>query len=106
MQRANVAENKKHAGYTINKYNIALNRDDNKRHVQTDGVRTYIWWRFRHVIKVIADVESILNENEFLGDTVDTLKGGVKQHRKRECLKGAIREGKVLDGKKMNRGKG
>ena len=82
MQRANVAENKKHAGYTINKYNIALNRDDNKRHVQTDGVRTYIWWRFRHVIKVIADVETILNENEFLGDTVDTLKGGVKQHRK------------------------
>ena len=31
-------ENKKHEVYTVNKHNIALNRDDNKRVVQADGI--------------------------------------------------------------------
>ena len=40
-----------------------------------------IWWRFRHVInamasvvniiKAMADVEDILNDDDFFGDTVD-----------------------------------
>ena len=33
-------ENKKHEVYTVNKYKIALNRDDDKRIVQADGIAT------------------------------------------------------------------
>ena len=33
-------ENKKHDMYTVNKHKIALNRDDDKRVVQTDGITT------------------------------------------------------------------
>ena len=33
-------ENKKHWVYTVNKYKIALNRDDDKRVVQADGIAT------------------------------------------------------------------
>ena len=33
-------ENKKHERYTVNKYKIALNRDNDKRIVQTDGIIT------------------------------------------------------------------
>ena len=33
-------ENKKHEVYTVNKYKIALNRDDDKRIVQADGITT------------------------------------------------------------------
>ena len=33
-------ENKKHEVYTVNKHKIALNRDDNKRIVQADGITT------------------------------------------------------------------
>ena len=49
-----------------------------------------IWLRFRHVIKMMADVENIWKDEEFFGDTVDTPKEGVEQHRKQECLKGAL----------------
>ena len=50
---------------------------------------------------MMADVESILNDEEFFGDTVDTPKEGVEQHRKRECLKDVISKGKtyLLGGK-------
>ena len=34
-----------------------------------------IWWRFRHVIKLMADVANTLNDDEFFGDTVDTKRG-------------------------------
>ena len=49
----------------------------------------------------MADAEIILNDEEFFGDTADTPKGGVEQHRKRECLKVAIIKGKtyLLEGK-------
>ena len=33
-------ENKKHEAYMVNKRKIALNRDDDKRIVQTDGITT------------------------------------------------------------------
>ena len=33
-------ENKGHEVYAVNKYKIALNRDDDKRLVQADGITT------------------------------------------------------------------
>ena len=39
---------------------------------------------------MMPDVESLLNEDEFIADTVDTLKEDVELYGKRECLKGAI----------------
>ena len=54
----------------------------------------------------MSDVENILNDDEFFGDTVDTPKEGVEQHRKQECLKSAIESGKVfLLGRKWKREK-
>ena len=41
-----------------------------------------IWWRFRHLIKAMTDVENILNDDDFFGDTVDTPNEGIGQHRK------------------------
>ena len=61
----------------------------------------FIWWRFRHLIKAMTEVENILNDDEFFLDTVDTPKGGLQQYRKREFLKTAISKGKVLEGKKQ-----
>ena len=37
----------------------------------------FIWWRFRHLIKIMADVGDILNDNEFFGDVVDMPKEGI-----------------------------
>ena len=28
-----------------------------------------IWWRFQHVIKIMADLEDTLSDDEFIGDT-------------------------------------
>ena len=42
----------------------------------------------------MTDVEDILNDDDFLGDIVDTPKEGTEQHKKRECLKSAIDKGK------------
>ena len=36
-------ENKKHEVYTVNKHKIDLNRDDDKRVVQADGITTLAW---------------------------------------------------------------
>ena len=55
----------------------------------------FIWWRFRHLIKIMADVGDILNDNEFFGDIVDTPKESIERHRKRECLKNIISMGKA-----------
>ena len=38
----------------------------------------FIWWRFRHLIKIMADVGDILNDNEFFGDIVDMSKEGIE----------------------------
>ena len=35
----------------------------------------------------MADVENILNDDDFFGDSVDTPKEGIEQHKKRECHK-------------------
>ena len=47
-----------------------------------------------------ADVENMLNDDEVWADTADTPKEGVEQQWKQEYLKYAIREEKVLCGKK------
>ena len=51
----------------------------------------------------MADVENMLNDDEFSGDSVDTPKECIEQHRKRECLKSVINKGKAyLFGEKMD----
>ena len=52
-----------------------------------------IWCRFQHIIRMMADVEILLNKNEFC--TVDTPKEGAEEHSKRECLNGAVSKDKV-----------
>ena len=52
----------------------------------------FIWWRFRHLIKIMADVGDILNDD--FDDVVDTPKEGIEQHKKREELKNVIDKGK------------
>ena len=44
----------------------------------------FIWYRFRHLIKIMADVENILN------DVVDTPMEDKEQHKKREELKSVM----------------
>ena len=34
----------------------------------------FIWWRLQHLIKIMADVGDILNDNDFFGNVVDTSK--------------------------------
>ena len=66
----------------------------------------FIWYRFLHLIKIMADVENILNDNELFGDVVDTPKEGIGQHKKQECLKSVIDKGKAhLLGHKWTHGR-
>ena len=55
----------------------------------------FIWYRFRHLINIIADVGDILNDNDFFGDVVNTPNECIEQHKKRESLKDVISLGKV-----------
>ena len=55
----------------------------------------FIWWRFRHVIKAMADAGNILNDDNFFGDIVDTPNEGIEPHTKRECLKSVKDRGKA-----------
>ena len=41
----------------------------------------FIWWRFELLIKAVADVVNIFNNDDFLQDTVDTPKEGTEQHK-------------------------
>ena len=50
----------------------------------------FIWWWFRRLIKLMASVWDILNDNEFFGNVGDTPKEGIEQHKKREELKSVI----------------
>ena len=43
----------------------------------------------------MASAENILNDDDFLGDIVDTPKEGIEQHKKRESLKSVIDRGKA-----------
>ena len=53
----------------------------------------FIWWRFRHLIKTMADVKNTLSNDEFFGDTADTPKEGIERNRKQACLKSVIGKG-------------
>ena len=44
----------------------------------------FICWRFLRLIKIMASVGDILNDDEFFGDVADTPKEGIEQHKKRE----------------------
>ena len=55
----------------------------------------FVWWRFQPLIKTMADVENILNDDNFFQDAVDTPKEGIEQHGKQECLKSLIGKGKA-----------
>ena len=55
----------------------------------------FIWWQFRYVIKIMADVRDILNDDGFFGDIVDIPKEGIEQHKIREELKSLIDKGKL-----------
>ena len=43
----------------------------------------------------MTDIENILNDDDSIGDTVDTPKEGIGQHRKRECLESVTSKGKA-----------
>ena len=43
----------------------------------------------------MADVENILNDDDFFGDIVDTPNKGIEQHKKRKCLRNVIGSGKA-----------
>ena len=58
-------------------------------------ILSFIWWPFQHLIKIMADVGNIFNNNEFFGDIVDTPKEGIEQHKKREELKDAVDKGRL-----------
>ena len=38
----------------------------------------FIWWRFRRLMKIMASVGDILNDDDFFGDVVDTPKEGIE----------------------------
>ena len=48
-----------------------------------------------YLIKIMADVENILNDDEFFTDNVDTPEESIEQHKNQECLKGVIGSGKA-----------
>ena len=43
----------------------------------------------------MADVENILNDDDFFGNIVDTPNKGIEQHKKRKCLRNVIGSGKA-----------
>ena len=45
------------------------------------AILVFIRWRFRHLIKIMADVGDILNDYEFFGDVVDRPKEGNDKHK-------------------------
>ena len=56
----------------------------------------FIWWQFRRLIKIMASVADILNDDDFLRDVVDTPpKESTDQHKKREELKSVIGKGRL-----------
>ena len=69
-------------------------------------ILVFIWWRFRYLIRIMAGIGNIFNNNEFFGDVVDTPKEGTEQNKKREELKDIIGKGKLhLLGHKWTHGR-
>ena len=54
----------------------------------------FIWWQFRRLVKIMASVGDILNDDDFFGDVVDTPKEGIEQRKKLQELKSIIDKGK------------
>ena len=59
-----------------------------------DLILFFIWWQFQPVIKAMANAENIFDD-DFFGDTTDTPKEGIEQHKKRECLRSAADRGRA-----------
>ena len=55
----------------------------------------FIWWRFRRLIKIMADGGDMLHGDEFFGDVFGTPKEGTEQDKKREELKSVIDKDKA-----------
>ena len=55
----------------------------------------FIWWRFQPLIKAMTDIEDIF-DGYILRDIVDIPKEITEQHKKRECLRGAVDKGNLL----------
>ena len=53
----------------------------------------FIWYRSRHLLKIMADIGHILNDDDFFGDIVDTPKEGIEKHKKWQELKNAVDKG-------------
>ena len=49
----------------------------------------FIWYQFRHLIKIMDSVEDVLN------DVVDTPEEGIEQHKKQKELKNVINKCKL-----------
>ena len=50
---------------------------------------SFIWWQFQHQIKIMSDVENMLN------NIVDTPKEGIKHHKRQKFLRDVTGSGKA-----------
>ena len=41
----------------------------------------FIWWRFQPLIKAMSGVGDVLNDDQFLGEFVDTPNESTEQHK-------------------------
>ena len=55
----------------------------------------FIWCQFQRLIKIMASVGDILNDDKFFGYVTDTPKEDTEQLKKREELKSIIDRGKL-----------
>ena len=53
----------------------------------------FIWWQFRHLIKIMADVGDILNDNEFLVMLLIHQMKALSRRIKARRIKGCHRQG-------------
>ena len=66
----------------------------------------FIWWRFRYLIQIMANVGDILSNNDFFGDVADTPKEKIEQHKNQKELKSVIdKDNAHLLGQKWTHGR-
>ena len=66
----------------------------------------FIWWRFRYLIQIMANVGDILSNNDFFGDVADTPKAKIEQHKNQKELKSVIdKDNAHLLGQKWTHGR-